>query len=429
MQSAGPGDFTTSLPEGKGPRIPCILSVEYCRPRLTGVPLSSLSSELVARVSAVAAGFVEPIAELTAAIASVPAPTNDEADRARFVAETLRRLGHADVTLDELSNVVGRIPGAASGPALLLAGHIDTVFPRETPLPVTRTGDILAAPGIGDNSLSVAAVAMVRDALQQLGYEPLVDVFVTGNVGEEGLGDLRGMRAVMDALPQVGAAIAVEGHSLGRITNRAVGSRRLRVTLTGPGGHSWGDAGRPSAIHAMANLVSRLDAIPLMRDPKASLNVGLFEGGISVNTIAPQATIVIDMRSVSAATLANLVSEVEDAIAASRTSDMSVEVEVVGDRPAGALPDNEGMVPLGIEVLAALGIDAICDASSTDANIPISRGIPSMCIGLTNGGNVHRVDEYIRVRPIGVGFAQLLLDVIVATEALASGKLQRQTLI
>ncbi len=389
--------------------------------------MSSIPSELVARVTAGAAGFVEPIAELTAAVAAVPAPTNDEAERAAFVAETLRRFGYADVTTDHLSNVVGRIPGSSGEPALLLAGHTDTVFPRETALNVTRNGDILSAPGIGDNSLSVAAVAMVRDALRQLEFHPPVDIFVTGNVGEEGLGDLRGMRGVMDALPQVGAAIAVEGHSLGRITNRAVGSRRLRVKLTGPGGHSWGDAGRPSAIHEMARLVTRLDSIPLTREPKTSLNVGLFEAGISVNTIAPEATVVIDMRSVSASALEHLVAQAEDAINVARTGDIGVEVEVVGDRPAGALPADEGMVPIGVDVLAALGMDAICDASSTDANIPISRGIPSMCIGLTNGGNVHRVDEYIRIRRIAVGFAQLLLDVIVATEVLAAGKLPRQT--
>jgi acetylornithine deacetylase/succinyl-diaminopimelate desuccinylase-like protein len=378
-------------------------------------------------VTAVAASFVEPIAELTAAVAAVPAPTNDEAERAAFVAETLRRFEYEEVTVDQLSNVVGRVAGTSSGPALLLAGHTDTVFPRETPLPVVRNGDVLAAPGIGDNSLSVAAVAMVKAALRQLEFQAPVDIFVTGNVGEEGLGDLRGMRAVMDALPQVGAAIAVEGHSLGRITNRAVGSRRLRVTLNGPGGHSWGDAGRRSAIHAMAQLVIDLDAIPLTSDPKTSLNVGLFNGGISVNTIAPEATIVVDMRSVSAPALSDLVAQVEATIDAARTMDIAVEVEVVGDRPAGALPSDSGMVPLGVEVLAALGMEAICDASSTDANIPISRGIPSMCIGLTNGGNVHRVDEYIRIRPIGVGFAQLLLNVIVATEALAAGNLPRQT--
>lgn len=199
------------------------------------------------------------------------------------------------------------------------------------------------------------------------------------------------------------------------------------MTLTGPGGHSWGDAGRTSAIHEMAHLVSKLDRVKLYHEPKTSLNVGMFEGGISVNTIAPEASIVIDMRSVSADALADLVSEVETLIAAARRPDIEVRVEVVGDRPAGALPDDAGLVPIGVEVLAALGMEAICDASSTDANIPISRGIPSMCIGLTTGGNVHRVDEYIRVSPIATGFTQLILNTMLVTAELAKGNLPPQT--
>lgn len=382
--------------------------------------MSLPSSELVARVVALSAHFVEPIADLAAEIAAVPAPTNDEARRAEFVAGKLTALGHADVGIDHLSDVVGRIPGKDSSKALLLAAHIDTVFPLDTPVVVSRDRDVMAAPGIGDNSVSVAAVALVGKALEQLGHVLAVDVFVTGNVGEEGLGDLRGMRAVMDALPHLGGAIAVEGHSLGRITNLAVGSRRLRVTATGPGGHSWGDAGRPSAIHALAALVSRLDGIELSREPKTTLNVGLIAGGISVNTIAPEASIVIDMRSTSADHLAQLVSRVEQEIALVEHDQMSVTVDIVGDRPAGEQPQDHGLVPIGIDVLRALGIEASCDASSTDANIPISRGIPSMCIGLTSGGNVHRVDEYIRLRPLATGFAQLVLDTILATEAIAA---------
>lgn len=364
--------------------------------------------------------FVEPIASLAAEIAAVPAPTNDEAKRARFVAGKLAALGHLDVTIDPLSDVVGRLPGKESSKALLLAAHIDTVFPADTPISVSRHEGTLAAPGIGDNSVSVAAVALVGKALEQLDHQLAVDVFVTGNVGEEGLGDLRGMRAVMDALPQLAGAIAVEGHSLGRITNRAVGSRRLRVTATGPGGHSWGDAGRPSAIHALSRLVNRLEEIELIEDPKTTLNVGLFNGGISVNTIAPEASIVIDLRSTSADVLSELVANVEREIAEAEHEQLSMHIDVVGDRPAGELPDDCGLVPIGIDVLRALGIDATCDASSTDANIPISRGLPSMCIGLTSGGNVHRRDEYIRLRPLATGFAQLVLDTILATEAIAA---------
>ncbi|MGC4191572.1 MAG: M20/M25/M40 family metallo-hydrolase [Thermomicrobiales bacterium] len=387
--------------------------------------MSVTSTSPIDRVAAareIAAASIEDIIALTAAITEVPAPTNDEAERAAFVAGTFRDRGYQSVTVDGLSDVVGVLPGRdRTAPPLLLAAHIDTVFPRTVPIAVERRGDTLHAPGVGDNSLSVAAVACVAKALQALGVQPAVDVYVTGNVGEEGLGDLRGMRAVVDAIPNLGAAIAIEGHSLGRITRKAVGSRRLRVTATGPGGHSWGDAGRPSAIHALAKVIARLDEIPLQRDPKTSFNVGLFEGGISVNTIAPSATAVIDMRSTDPDALARLVNRVEQIITSGSTPDVPIVIEVVGDRPAGEVPQDTGIVPLGVGVLKDLGIDAVVDASSTDANVPIARGIPAMCIGLTSGGNVHRPDEFIRIPPLATGFAQLLLVTVAVAEALAAG--------
>ncbi len=386
--------------------------------------MSALTPELISSVADVAAALTEDIISLTTEITEVAAPTNDESQRASLVHRRLMEHGYQNVTTDNLSDVVGRLPGRHSNrPVLLLAAHIDTVFPHGEQITVTRKDDMLLAPGVGDNSVSVAIVAMLATALDRLGIVPATDIYVTGNVGEEGLGDLRGMRAVVDGLPNLGAAIAVEGHSLGRITYRAVGSRRFRVTVTGPGGHSWGDAGRPSAIHALARLVTRLDEIPLGSDPKTSLNVGMFAGGISVNTIAPAATAVIDMRSTSADALAHLVARVESTIKTVRSRDISVQVEVVGDRPAGELPLDRGIVPIGVRVLKDLGIDAVCDASSTDANIPISRGIPSMCIGLTTGGNAHRLDEFIRLQPLPKGFAQLILTTLAVSEALADGTL------
>ncbi|MGB3304850.1 MAG: M20/M25/M40 family metallo-hydrolase [Thermomicrobiales bacterium] len=382
------------------------------------------SPELVSSVASVAESLIADIIALTTELTEVPAPTNDEAERATVVHRVLTESLYEDVTTDHLANVVGRLPGRMTGgPSVLLAAHIDTVFPRDVPIRVTRRGDVLAAPGVGDNTVSVATVAMFATALDRLGIVPATDIHVTGNVGEEGLGDLRGMRAVVDSLPNLGAAIAVEGHSLGRITNRAVGSKRFRVTVTGPGGHSWGDAGRASAIHALARIVSRLSEIPLGTDPKTSLNVGLFEGGISVNTIAPEATAVIDMRSIGAEALARLVDQVEKTIRSAGSKELSVRIEVVGDRPAGEMPLDRGIVPIGISVLKQLGIDAICDASSTDANIPISRGIPSMCIGLTTGGNAHRVDEFIRLEPLAKGFTQLILTTLAVSDALAAGTL------
>lgn len=384
----------------------------------------AVPADRIAAAREIARASVESIIALTTAITEIPAPTNDESERAAFVADVFRSSGYQDVTTDHLSDVVAVLPGRdRSAPPLLLAAHLDTVFPRSVPIAVERRGDTLHAPGVGDNTLSIAAVAHVAGALKAIGVQPAVDIHVTGNVGEEGLGDLRGMRAVVDAIPHLGAAIAVEGHSLGRITRTAVGSRRLRVTATGPGGHSWGDAGRPSAIHALAKVIARLDAIPLTNDPKTSFNVGLFEGGMSVNTIAPTATCVIDMRSTNSDALAKLVNRVEQIIKAGSTQHVPLAIEVVGDRPAGEVPQDRGVVPIGIGVLKSLGIEAVVDASSTDANVPIAKGIPAMCIGLTSGGNVHREDEFIRIPPLATGFAQLLLLTIDVTEAIAAGTL------
>lgn len=377
----------------------------------------------VSEVLNVAESFVERIVELTTKLSEVPAPTNDEGDRAAVLRAEFENLGLSDVKEDDLHSVTARIPGVDSSKTLLLAGHIDTVFPRDVDLTVTRDGDLLHGPGIGDNTVSVASVALVGAALKELGVQPAVDIVVTGNVGEEGLGDLRGMRAVVDGLPNIAGAIAIEGHSLGRITHCAVGSRRLRVTVTGPGGHSWGNAGLPSAIHHLAKIVAKLDDISLTENPKTSFNAGIFQGGMSVNTIAPEAVAVLDMRSTSGEALATLVQDVEKVLAMPAPEGISVAVDIVGDRPAGELPANSGLVPIGDAVLRELGFDVSYDASSTDANIPISRGIPSMCIGLTTGGNVHRVDEFINIPPLAKGFAQLMLTTLRSAEAIAANRL------
>jgi tripeptide aminopeptidase len=372
----------------------------------------------ISNVLRLAESYLEPIIELTTRLTEVPAPTNDEGDRAVALRRELEALGYADVHVDELHDVTARIKGRDSSKCLLIAAHIDTVFPRDTNLAVRREDDTLHAPAVGDNTVAVASVSLLRRAFEDLGVTPGIDVVITGNVGEEGLGDLRGMRAVVDSLPDIAGAIAVEGHLLGRITHRAVGSRRLKVTVTGPGGHSWGKAGEPSAIHHLARIIARLDDIPLQDNPKTSFNAGLFNGGISVNTIAPEAVAILDMRSTSAEALADLVAEVERGIAMPSPDGIDVTVEVVGDRPAGENPRHVGLAPIADGVLRELGFDVHYDASSTDANVPISRGIPAVCIGLTTGGNAHRTDEFIRISPLVKGFAQLVLTTLRSAEAL-----------
>jgi acetylornithine deacetylase/succinyl-diaminopimelate desuccinylase-like protein len=249
---------------------------------------------------------------------------------------------------------------------------------------------------------------------------PDVDVLITGNVGEEGLGNLRGVRAVMEANPDVGAVIAVEGHNLGRVTHVAVGSRRLKVTVTGPGGHSWGDYGSPSAIHAAAEMVTELARLPVSATPKTTINVGTFNGGISVNTIAPEATFIIDLRSVDDGALRRIAEKVDAVLRAPRTG-ISTTVEVLGVRPAGLVSPSSRIVRLATQTLESIGISATGDASSTDANIAIGRGIPAVCIGLTSGGNVHREDEFIDSAPVGDGMTQLVLLTLAVASELATG--------
>lgn len=381
--------------------------------------MSRTAQPSVADVMKLSESYLEPMIELTTRLTEVPAPTNDEGERALALRGEMEALGYQDIQIDDIHDVTARIKGKDSSKSLLLAAHIDTVFPRGTNLTVRRDGDTLHAPAVGDNTVAVAGTILLRKAFSDLGITPAIDIVIAGNVGEEGLGDLRGMRAVVDSLPDIAGAIAVEGHLLGRVTHRAVGSRRLKVTVTGPGGHSWGKAGEPSAIHHLAKIIARLDDIPLQDHPKTSFNAGMFNGGISVNTIAPEATAVLDMRSTSADALAGLVAEVEQVINMPAPDGVSVSIEVVGDRPAGELSRNEGLAPIADEVLRELGFDVHYDASSTDANVPISRGIPAICIGLTTGAYAHREDEFIRISPLVKGFTQLVLLTLRSAEALA----------
>jgi acetylornithine deacetylase/succinyl-diaminopimelate desuccinylase-like protein len=375
-----------------------------------------------AAVRDIVASFQRQVIDLACQISAIPAPTNNERERSRFVAEQMSMPQVLDVTVDDLGDVIGRIPGRRRAPALLLAAHLDTVFPSGTALGVSRSNGRVAGPGIGDNSLGVASVLMLPRVLDELGVVPEVDILLTGNVGEEGLGNLRGIRSVMDQHPEIGAVIAVEGHNLGRVTHVAVGSRRLRVRVSGPGGHSWGDFGNASAIHAAAEIVNELAHLPLPTTPKTTLNVGTFNGGISVNTIAPEASFVLDLRSVDETALRRL-SERVDAILRAPRANVTTTVEVLGVRPAGVVSPASRIVRLAIETLESMGIAPTGDASSTDANIPISRGIPAVCIGLTTGGNVHREDEFIDVGPIAKGLTQLALLSLAVTTELGAGSI------
>ncbi len=362
---------------------------------------------LLGRTSAV----LQEVIALTARIAQIPAPTGAEAERAAFVAEEMAAIGLRDVHIDAVGNAIGVRPGTGDGTGgvLMLAAHTDTVFPAGTDLTVMR-GERISGPGVGDNSLGIAALLTAARMLETLGIATAQDILFVADVGEEGLGDLRGMReAVRTYRDRLGSVVAVEGHNLGRVTHRAVGSRRYRLTVTGPGGHSWGNYGRPNAIHVLARLVTDLLALPIPTNPKTSLSVGTIEGGVSVNTIAPSAAALIDLRSMSQAHLERLAAQVERAARAVRIPDVRVAAEIMGDRPAGEQPADAPIVLACMDVLRVLGIAPTLDASSTDANVPIGLGIPAVCIGIAEGGNAHRLEEFIKVSTIPTGLQQLLL--------------------
>jgi len=276
---------------------------------------------------------------------------------------------------------------------------------------------------VGDNSLGVSAMLGVLQILDGLTIETDADIIVVATVGEEGLGNLGGIRAAVERYrADLGAVIAVEGHNLGRVTHAGVGSTRWRVRVTGPGGHSWGAFGKPNAIHGLSRIISEIARLEVPSDPKTTYNVGTIQGGTSINTIAPDASALVDMRSVDARALRQLVDQIGEIVATSVEDGLTSDVDVLGERPAGVCPRTHPLVVAAGDVLRQLGFDPVFDASSTDANIPISLGIPAVCIGITHGGLGHTTSEFIEVPPIATGLTQLALLSIAAASVVAGSR-------
>lgn len=358
------------------------------------------------------------LTELCITIQQIPAPTGEEGARAAWVEEQMRRLGLADVQQDALCNVYGRLPGKENGPALLISAHTDTVFAASTDLRVTKdaASGRLYGPGIGDNSAGVAALLALAEVMQTLPTPPS-SIWFVANSGEEGLGDLRGMRAAVDRLgQQIGACIVIEGMGLGRIVHRALGSRRFRIHVSAPGGHSWSDFGAASALHVLAQVAADLSRLHPPQTPRTSFNIGRMEGGTSVNTIAQQAWLELDLRSEGTNALQEIVAQALAIVSRYQTPKWErrgvvIKVMTIGDRPPGDIPADHVLVRAAQSALTAAGWSGKPDLriSSTDANIPLSRGIPAVCIGVTEGGNAHRLEEWIQTAPLPKGTAHLLM--------------------
>ena len=350
--------------------------------------------------------------ELAIKIQQIPAPTFSEKQRGNFLRELFLQKGLSDVSVDSIGNVYGCIRGSGNRKPAVFSAHLDTVFPETTDLRIRRTEDLVFGPGIGDNALGLAGLNGLIEFLRLKG-NPQGDIWVVANVCEEGLGNLKGMEAVVKRFGEdISAYVILEGNTLGKIYHRALGVQRYRIRAETAGGHSWTNFGRPSAVHELAFLIGKIARIKLPAKPRTTLNIGTVQGGFSVNTIAAEAQMELDMRSESPESLSHLVRRINNMVmGANRSGEDYVRMQatLIGQRPAGELPQDHPLVLLAVQCLAKQGITPLLGIGSTDANIPISMGLPAICVGLTQGSGAHTIEECIELRPIQKGI-QLLGD-------------------
>jgi tripeptide aminopeptidase len=382
-----------------------------------------LASERVARAFRL---FEERAAEIDgehAAICEVPAPPFGEGERARFLADIFRRCGLKDARLDDEGNCVALRRGRDLRPLVVVSAHLDTVFPAGTDTKVRREGARMRAPGIADDGCGLAALVTVLRALDECEIETEGSLLFVGTVGEEGEGNLRGVRHLLtqgEWAGKVDAFLSLDGPGVERITHAAVGSRRYRATLRGTGGHSWGDFGAANPIHALGRIIARLVSYPVSQHPRTTFNVGRVEGGSGVNVIASEAAMHVDLRSESAEELARLdaffrraareAAAEENAARRPGEPPLELELKLIGDRPGGQTPPDAPLVRLACEATRVLGFHPQLDYSSTDSNLPISMGLPAVTLGAGGAsGNSHTLEEWYDPRGRDAGLKRALL--------------------
>ena len=353
----------------------------------------------------------------------IPAPEFGEARRAEYLRKLFESAG-LRVTTDGVGNVIAERPGADAGSVVLLAAHLDTVFPAGTEIHAKRSGDRIEAPGISDNGAGLAALVGVAHALAESQVRTAKTIVLAGDVGEEGEGNLRGMRALMEAYQsRLAAVIAIDGPSTEHITVQGIASRRFEITIGGPGGHSWSDFGVANPITALARGIVQFSSVPVPADPRSSFNFGVIEGGTSVNSIPEQAVVKVDLRSEDESELARLETALRDAMQAGVRQEMSstnpgsdplqVTFRSLGSRPAGKLPDDAPILETIRNVDRFVGNRSRIERSSTDANIPLSLGIPAVSLGGGGkGGGSHTLSEWYDPSGRALGLKRLYLTVL-----------------
>jgi tripeptide aminopeptidase len=378
-------------------------------------------------VRAALAWFVRNVAwinEQQVRLTEIPAPPFQEAQRAVAV-KTLLASSGLEVQIDKAGNVIGELRGANEKEIVALSAHLDTVFPPSTDVRVRHEGNRLLAPGISDNGTGLAALIAIARACHEAHIQPRRTILFVADVGEEGEGNLRGMRALIDAYkPKLKAVIVLDGSGTDHVTTKALASRRVEATITGPGGHSWSDFGMPNPINALVRAAVRFINTKVPIAPRTTFNIGQIEGGTSVNSIPYEAKLKVDIRSESEDELGKLESSLRDCIAAGVRDEMESardrskgklewKVDLLGSRPGGELPSNS---PLLAALRAAdefVGNQSRVERSSTDANVPLSHGIDAISIGAGGtGGGAHSLNEWYEPAGRELGLKRALLTLL-----------------
>lgn len=352
--------------------------------------------------------FVE-LLDWICAIQQIPSPTFHEEKRAAFMLQEFKRAGLSHVEQDAAGNILARWPGG-DGKCLVMSAHLDTVHSAGEPLPLERLESRIIGPGVADNSTGLAGLLALARHLSQTNPQYPGDIWLAANVCEEGLGNLAGMRALVERFGQQARAyLILEGLGLGQVCHRGLGVNRLQVTVETAGGHSWVDYGAVSAVHELAKIVVNLAGLSLPKHPRSSLNVGIIQGGTSINTIASQAHFLLDLRSEDQNSLLQLSEQVVKVIQSHEKEGINIIIEQIGMRPAGEIPADHPLVRLALDVLDDLQIPSGLEIGSTDANFPLNRHYPAVCLGLSRGNFPHTSREFIETDPLKTGLSQLFM--------------------
>jgi len=362
-------------------------------------------------------------------LTEIPAPPFGEAARSEWLRQRFTALGLEDVQADELGNVLGTLQSKRAAPMIGISAHLDTVFPHGTALQTREEANRLHGPGISDNAAGVIALLAVATALKRTQLQPATNIVFIGNVGEEGEGNLRGMRHLFSTSPWrdlITSLLVIDGAGTDTFVNQALGSRRFEITFRGPGGHSWSDFGVPNPIVLLSRALSRFSEVHIPESPRTTFNVGVISGGTSVNSIPESATARVDLRSASMEELQKLEDRLRECVAeawreaplAHRSGELKVTlaIESIGDRPAAELPANARILQIVRAVDKHLRIESFPRLASTDANVPLALGIEATTIGAGgDGGGAHTLREWFDCGNRDLGLKRILLVLLALT--------------